>query len=74
LRTIMILVGGWVLAEFHWVLYVFGAFLVLTGIKMWWAAGKEPDLNNNPALSCCASGCPSASTMTANGFGPAKTA
>ncbi len=50
LRTIMILVGGWLLAEFHWILYVFGAFLILTGIKMWWAAGKEPDLNNNPAL------------------------
>jgi len=50
LRTVMILVGGWLLSEFHWVLYVFGAFLVLTGIKMWWAAGKEPDLNNNPAL------------------------
>jgi len=50
LRTVMILAGSWLLAEFHWVLYVFGAFLVLTGIKMWWAAGKEPDLNNNPAL------------------------
>ena len=50
LRTIMILVGGWLLAEFHWVLYVFGAFLILTGIKMWWAAGKEPDLDDNPAL------------------------
>ncbi len=50
LRTLMILVGGWLLAEFHWVLYVFGAFLILTGVKMWWAAGKEPDLNDNPAL------------------------
>jgi tellurite resistance protein TerC len=50
LRTVMILVGGWLLSEFHWVLYVFGAFLILTGIKMWWAAGKEPDLHNNPAL------------------------
>ena len=50
LRTIMILVGGWLLAEFHWVLYVFGAFLILTGVKMWWAAGKEPDLDDNPAL------------------------
>ena len=50
LRTIMILVGGWLLSEFHWVLYVFGAFLVLTGIKMWWAAGQESDLNDNPAL------------------------
>ena len=50
LRTIMILVGGWLLSEVHWVLYVFGAFLVLTGIKMWWAAGQESDLNDNPAL------------------------
>ena len=50
LRTIMILVGGWLLAEFHWILYLFGAFLVLTGLKMWWAAGKEPNLDDNPAL------------------------
>lgn len=50
LRTIMILVGSWLISEFHWVLYVFGAFLVITGLKMWWAAGKEPDLESNPAL------------------------
>jgi tellurite resistance protein TerC len=50
LRTVMILVGGWLLAHFHWILYVFGAFLILTGIKMWWAAGKEPALDENPAL------------------------
>ena len=50
LRTIMILVGGWLLSEFHWILYVFGAFLILTGVKMWWAAGKESDLEDNPAL------------------------
>ena len=50
LRTIMILVGGWLLQQFHWILYVFGAFLILTGIKMWWAAGQEPSLDDNPAL------------------------
>ena len=50
LRTVMILVGGWLISEFHWVLYVFGAFLVLTGLKMWWAAGQEPSLDDNPAL------------------------
>jgi tellurite resistance protein TerC len=32
------------------VLYVFGAFLLITGVKMWWAAGQEPDLEDNPAL------------------------
>jgi tellurite resistance protein TerC len=50
LRAILILVGAWLLEQFHWLLYVFGAFLVLTGIKMWWAAGQEPDLGSNPAL------------------------
>ncbi len=50
LRALMILVGAWLIARFHWVLYLFGAFLVLTGVKMWWAAGKEPDLEANPAL------------------------
>jgi TerC family integral membrane protein len=50
LRTVMILVGGWLISQFHWILYVFGAFLVLTGAKMWWAADQEPDLEDNPAL------------------------
>jgi len=50
LRTIMILVGAWLIATFHWVLYVFGAFLVLTGVKMWLAAGQAPDLEANPVL------------------------
>jgi tellurite resistance protein TerC len=50
LRAVMILVGAWAIARFHWILYFFGAFLVFTGIKMWWAAGQEPDLESNPAL------------------------
>jgi tellurite resistance protein TerC len=50
LRAAMILIGAWLIARFHWVLYVFGAFLVFTGAKMWWAAGKEPDLDSNPIL------------------------
>ena len=50
LRAVMILVGAWLLVKFHWLLYVFGAFLVVTGVKMWFAAGKEPDLGDNPAL------------------------
>ena len=50
LRAVMILVGAWAISRFHWILYVFGVFLVFTGIKMWWAAGQEPDLDANPAL------------------------
>ncbi|MDO8904927.1 TerC family protein [Hydrogenophaga sp.] len=50
LRTVMILVGAWLLDQFHWILYLFGAFLILTGVKMWWAAGQEESLDDNPAL------------------------
>ncbi len=50
LRAALILVGSWLIAQFHWILYLFGAFLVFTGAKMWWAAGQEPDLEANPAL------------------------
>jgi tellurite resistance protein TerC len=50
LRAIMILVGAWLIAQFHWILYLFGAFLVFTGVKMWVATGQEPDLEANPAL------------------------
>jgi tellurite resistance protein TerC len=50
LRAVMILVGAWLIAQFHWILYFFGAFLVFTGVKMWIATGQEPDLEANPAL------------------------
>lgn len=50
LRAILIFAGAALLMHFHWLLYVFGAFLLLTGIKMWFAAGKEPDLETNPLL------------------------
>ena len=50
LRAVMILLGAWLIAQFHWVLYVFGAFLLITGIKMFVFADHEPDLSKNPLL------------------------
>jgi tellurite resistance protein TerC len=50
LRAVMILAGVWLISRFDWILYLFGAFLVFTGVKMWRAAGQEPDLESNPAL------------------------
>ncbi|MFA1238906.1 TerC family protein [Serratia odorifera] len=41
LRTIMIFAGSWLITQFSWLLYVFGAFLLFTGIKM--ALAKEDD-------------------------------
>ncbi|MBI5331422.1 MAG: TerC family protein [Betaproteobacteria bacterium] len=50
MRAAMILGGALLVREFHWVLYLFGAFLVGTGVKMLIFADKKPDLAANPAL------------------------
>ncbi len=50
LRAIMIMLGAWLIAQFHWVLYLFGAFLLITGIKMFIFADHETDLAKNPLL------------------------
>ncbi len=50
MRTIMIFAGVWLIAKFHWLLYVFGAFLLITGIKMWLFAEQKPDLASNPVV------------------------
>lgn len=50
LRALMILLGAWLIAQFHWVLYIFGVFLLITGIKMFVFADHEPDLSQNPLL------------------------
>ena len=50
MRTVMIFAGVWLITQFHWLLYVFGAFLLITGIKMWWFANEKPDLEKNPII------------------------
>ncbi|MFP5350081.1 MAG: TerC family protein [Gammaproteobacteria bacterium] len=50
MRAIMILAGAWLVREFSWVLYIFGAFLVITGVRMLVMAEKQPDLEKNPVL------------------------
>ena len=35
MRTVMIFAGAWLIQEFSWILYIFGAFLLYTGVKMW---------------------------------------
>ena len=50
MRAVMILAGAWVVSEFSWVLYLFGAFLLITGVRMLVAADSEPDVANNPVL------------------------
>jgi len=50
LRAIMIGLGATLVTQFDWILYLFGAFLVFTGIKMWIIADHVPDIANNPLL------------------------
>ena len=50
LRAIMIGVGATLVEQFSWVLYVFAAFLIFTGVKMWLFADKEYDVAANPVL------------------------
>ena len=50
LRAIMIGLGATLVSEFSWILYVFGAFLLITGVKMLTMSEKPMDLENNPVL------------------------
>jgi tellurite resistance protein TerC len=50
LRGIMIGLGATLVTQFSWVLYIFAAFLIVTGIKMLTAADKEEDIGENPLL------------------------
>ena len=50
LRAIMIGLGAALVHKFDWILYVFSAFLVFTGVKMFIMADSKPDLESNPLL------------------------
>jgi tellurite resistance protein TerC len=50
LRGIMIGVGAALVQEYNWVLYIFGAFLVATGIKMLVVPESDPDMAKNPVV------------------------
>ena len=50
LRGLMIAGGAAILAEAYWVLYLFAAFLIFTGIKMFFAGDEPMDVGNNPAV------------------------
>lgn len=50
LRTIMIFAGSWLITQFEWLLYVFGAFLLFTGIKMALAKEDETGIGEKPLV------------------------
>ncbi|QHM93285.1 TerC family protein [Kosakonia sacchari] len=50
LRTIMIFAGSWLITQFSWLLYVFGAFLLFTGVKMALAKEDETGIGDKPLV------------------------
>jgi tellurite resistance protein TerC len=50
MRAVLIYLGALLIQQFSWIFYVFGAFLVITGIKMFLFTGKKSDLGSNPLL------------------------
>ena len=50
LRTIMIFAGSWLITQFEWLLYVFGAFLLFTGIQMALAKEDESGIGDKPLV------------------------
>ncbi|WP_370547941.1 TerC family protein [Edwardsiella tarda] len=50
LRTVMIFAGSWLVTQFQWILYLFGAFLLFTGIKMAMSRDDEGDLGDRPLV------------------------
>ncbi|MEW5791146.1 MAG: TerC family protein [Pseudomonadota bacterium] len=50
MRAVMIVGGALLIARYHWILYLFGAFLLLTGLRMLLFARRAPDLARNPLL------------------------
>lgn len=53
LRALFIAAGIALIAKFHWIIYVFGALLVWTGVKMALGKGEEMDLEANPVVRFC---------------------
>lgn len=50
MRAIFIASGVALIERFHWIIYIFGAFLILTGVKMAWQKDKEIHPDKNPVL------------------------
>ena len=50
MRGTLILLGAALLEQFHWVIYVFGAFLIFTGIRMWNHKGEQVHPEKNPVV------------------------
>ena len=68
LRAVMIFAGAAMLARFHWLIYVFGAFLILTGLKLFFQHGKEAHPEDHWLLAQARRLIPSTNTLDGHRF------
>jgi tellurite resistance protein TerC len=50
MRSIFIFAGVALINKFHWIIYIFGAFLIFTGVKMLFQKDEKMDPNKNPLV------------------------
>lgn len=50
MRGTLIAIGAALLEQFHWIIYVFGAFLIFTGIRMAWHHDENVEPDKNPVV------------------------
>ena len=74
LRAIFIATGSALISNFHWIIYIFGAFLVFTGIKMFLQGDEKLEPKKIPWCVCSSAGCRSARAITVRIFSFARPA
>lgn len=68
MRAVLIYLGAVLIHAYSWIFYVFGAFLLFTGVKMLLITGQKPDLDRNPLLNWLRSHLPMTSEMHGERF------
>jgi tellurite resistance protein TerC len=70
LRAVMIFAGAAALERFHWLIYLFGAFLIFTGLKLFWSwkKGKESRPEDSFALRLARRAIPSTHNLDGRRF------
>ncbi|MFU8927157.1 TerC family protein [Acinetobacter puyangensis] len=68
LRTIFIFIGAWLVQEFSWILYIFGAFLVYTGFKFLKGQEEDPNIEDMKLLKWLRGHLPITNTLQGNKF------
>lgn len=68
LRTIFIFLGAWLIQEFSWILYIFGAFLIYTGFKFLKGQDDDPNIEDMALLKWLRKHVPITPTLKGSSF------